>query len=254
MGGQVVGSANEPTTKVASGVWRPSYIAARISSGLAFPLGADPSFSSVVALYHFNVPNGTGGIVDWSSKSHDASQVLAGLTSTAKFGTAAGYVNGSHYISAASHADFNVGTGDFTLEGWFYFASLGVNCIALDQRSNEPQVRPMVYVTTAGSLRYYVNGADRITGSNSQVTTATYHHIAVSRASGSTKLFLNGTQQGSTYTDSNTYTQGPLNVGAGVAPAVSSGMTGAIDEIRFTVGVGRYTANFTAPTTPFPDY
>ena len=46
-------------------------------------------------------------------------------------------------------------------------------------------------------------GPDRIL--SSAVSTKEWHHIALVRSSGNTKLYIDGTQEGSTYADSHDY-------------------------------------------------
>jgi hypothetical protein len=64
-------------------------------------------------------------------------------------------------------------------------------------------------------------------------------------------MFLNGVQAGSTYSDSNNYAQTALVFGCRTDGSFDFG--GYIDEIRVTKGVARYTADFTAPSSPFPN-
>jgi hypothetical protein len=68
-------------------------------------------------------------------------------------------------------------------------------------------------------------------------------------------MFINGTQSGSTYTDSNNYgTTAPLGIGtywASGSPATVSTLNGYIDDLRITKGYARYTSNFTPPTSAF---
>ena len=67
------------------------------------------------------------------------------------------------------------------------------------------------------------------------LTVNTWAHIAVSRVSGTTSLFVNGSRVGSAYTDSNDYgNTKPLKIGANLNGA--DAFTGYIDEIRILKG------------------
>jgi len=62
---------------------------------------------------------------------------------------------------------------------------------------------------------------------------------------------LNGTQTGSTYTDTKNYTVGNGWPTIGASYNAVDFYAGYLDDIRFTK-YARYTANFTAPTAAFP--
>jgi hypothetical protein len=65
-------------------------------------------------------------------------------------------------------------------------------------------------------------------------------------------MFIDGTQSGSTYTDTTNYLAAPLFLGADKTPGAF--MNGYIDDLRITNGVARYTANFAPPVTAFVPY
>jgi hypothetical protein len=71
----------------------------------------------------------------------------------------------------------------------------------------------------------------------------------VSRASGVTRLFVNGTLTPTTYTDANVYAARPIGIGADYSG--TSKFTGYIDEVRVSRGVSRYTTTFTPTFVPF---
>jgi hypothetical protein len=65
-------------------------------------------------------------------------------------------------------------------------------------------------------------------------------------------MFINGTQTGSTYSDTQTYTAGDSIVKIGNTWD-NYYLNGNMDDLRITKGFARYTANFTAPTRKLTD-
>lgn len=154
------------------------------------------------------------------------------------------YFDGSSYITAPASSLFQFGTGDFTIEGWMYTG--GTSGTLFDNRTGASSVNPVIF-NNAGVITYYVAGAGVITGSTLPLNQ--WNHIALVRISGSSKLYVNGTQVGSTYTDTNNYsTSGTVIIGAGFGS--SNFLTGYLCNVCVTKGQGLYTTNFTPSTLP----
>ena len=169
-------------------------------------------------------------------------------TDIKKFGSASLDLGGSDYLTIAAQNDFGFGTNDFTVETWYYSngALPATNETLFDFRAGiDADIAPYVYTTNTGDVIYYTDSAVRITGS-SVLTASTWHHIAITRSGTDTKLFVDGTQVGSTYTDNNNYgVAKPLVIGA--KHDATEAANAHFDDFRVQKGVAQYTSNFTAP-------
>ena len=171
-------------------------------------------------------------------------------TTVKKFGASSLELNGTtDYLSVAGNNDFGFGTGDFTVEGWFYITNVGVTNNLFDFRAGAAtDVAPVLYIDSSAQLKYYSYNAIRIDGPT--IVANAWYHIAVSRASGTTRLFVNGASQGTPWVAATDYDIAkPLVIGAtwnGADFAV-----GRFDEFRVTKGLARYATNFVAPTSEF---
>lgn len=152
----------------------------------------------------------------------------------------------SQYLTVPSNAALGFGTGDFTVEFWVYPT---VNARQDWFDLNDTVSRLLIYYNGT-TINYYTGAgagvADRITGA--AMTLNSWQHIAVSRVSGNTKLFINGTQSGSTYADSRSHETLPLTIGKDSAG--STYVTGYMSNIRVIKGTGLYSANSTITTAP----
>jgi len=156
------------------------------------------------------------------------------------------YFDGSgDSLTVAGNAAFAFGTGDFTVEFWVYITS-GTAAGFWDTRNAVTQVTPLIYYDSS-TLRYYVNGAVVISGGS--LTANTWTHVALARSSGTTRLFVNGSQVGSSYADTNNYTATNTNY---IGNTFNSGqqLAGAISNFRIVKGTALYTGTFTPPTAP----
>jgi hypothetical protein len=226
---------------------------------------ADTDYSSVSFLLNDN----------WSDGATTVTDTIQSLSSTS-LGTDVGVVNDYAYspmgtsviaststtpyknpqIAFANDTAFDLGSGDFTLEGWvlqhgdsttptylFYYDLTGQNYY--------------VKFTPGGNtvaLEFYgVNDADGIgstysLGSDTATQMGMYgmfHHIAVTRVGSTLRGFVDGILLGST-TINVTLQSGSIGetmyIAYRTAPMAANGF-------RITKGVGRYTADFTPPTT-----
>ncbi len=180
-------------------------------------------------------------------------------TSVVKYGAGSMAFDGTGDYLTSNAATTNLyafGTGDFTIEFWIYSNSFASSATVFDPRPNGDDglttPYPQAYWDTSGRFGYYTTTATRIL--SSPLNTNTWYHIAISRSGANTRMFVNGVQAGSTYTDSNNYTCGvnrPLIGGSGFSPG-SFSFNGYIDDLRITKGIARYTANFTPPQVALP--
>jgi hypothetical protein len=106
------------------------------------------------------------------------------------------------------------------------------------------QIQYLAGTTSAatGKISYTIAGAS---------LTNAWHHLALSRVSGSSMLFLDGVQIGSTYLDTLNFSDTSMVFYAGRDPgAGTTYMSGNLSNIRIVKGVGVYTGTFVVPNTP----
>jgi hypothetical protein len=156
------------------------------------------------------------------------------------------YFNGStDYLSVPSNANLTLGTSDFTIEFWAYWTDTSSTYPAIyDQRPGANGAYPLILLLS-GVLSYYVNTAQVIAGPT--VVKNQWYHVAVARSSNVTKLFVNGVQAGSSYSDTTNYSGGAINIGRTFDGYYT---TGYISNLRVVKGTAVYTSNFTPPTSP----
>lgn len=236
-------------------LWTPSKPAiiraadARILDRATFPFpifcpaaaGIDPN---VKMLFHFDGTNGSTTFTDSSSYAKTWSTTGSPSLSTAqfKFGTASLRLNGSSVVSRASDTDLSL-TGDFAIDVQCRLDSLSGFPIPIDTGTGGF----LVYLG-ASSVVVSSGGADVIVSASSIISTNTWFHLMVSRVGTSVRLFVDGTQRGSTWTKSGTLSNNQVSLGADVSGG--SKCTGYFDEFRFLNGAG-VSSNFTAPTAPY---
>lgn len=170
-------------------------------------------------------------------------------TTQSKFGGASARFVGNGYMYAATDiAAF--GTGDFAIDFWVRFASIGSQII-YDGRGTGSDLAPVIYLNAAGNvLEYFVGGTLR--QSTFSPVANTWYHVAVTRNGTVGRLFVNGVQQGATFSDINNFAAIASRPLVGTAyDGSSSPVNGWVEELRITKGKPRWTANFTPPTAPY---
>ncbi len=138
-----------------------------------------------------------------------------------------------------------IGNSDFTFETWMYETLHDNNAAFFDLRGVGGSGWRLE--SRSGNIRW----GDGTLASGSSLSINTWYHIALCRQGSSTKIYINGTQTGPTYTDTNDYTYGAADrpIFGGNGYNLSAGhYTGYLQDIRLTIGLARYTANFTPPT------
>ena len=177
-------------------------------------------------------------------------------TAVVKYGTGSLAFDGTgDWLQIDESSIFAFGTGDFTIEMWVYNTTNSPTYAVLwDTRDSEPDDSSHI-VLNLGKPSWWYNGAARIQPATAPAIN-TWYHLAVTRSGTSTKMFIDGTQVGSTYSDSNDYKANDYaRIGsASDNPSGLNYFNGYIDDFRITKGLARYTANFTPPEAALPTF
>lgn len=209
------------------------------------------------ALLHFDGTDTSTTITDESGKTWTANNGAQLKTAQKKFGTASCFFDGTNdYISTPDHDDWNLGSGNFTVEAWIRPADIA-NRFVLGQGSDGVSTRSF-YITigsdgaigatlASGSTEYVLNTE------TSFYSADTWYHVALVRNGNVFSLYVDGVLVDSitlSITLNNASTA--LSIGRFGDQAVFY-YSGYIDEFRFTKGVARHTANYTPEVAAYED-
>jgi hypothetical protein len=210
----------------------------------------DPYFSSVSLLLHMDGSNGSTTFTDSSSNGLTVTAYGNAEVSTTdpKYGSGSVTLDGTgDYLQTAASSVLALGTGDFTVECWVYVNS-GNNNNGLFTFGGESSGLAVAIFSGNWYLTHVGSGGT----SMGAVTTGSWQHLAVTRSGSSLRLFINGTQLGSTLTNSTNFTDNQLKIGHYFNSSYA--INAKVDEFRVTKGIARETANFTPYDGPFLDY
>jgi len=161
----------------------------------------------------------------------------------ALYGGSAYFDGTGDYLTTASNSAVAFGTGDFTIEGWFYF-----------QGTIATYKRPWGFSDANDNIEIFgsvlrVGGGTQgtlITGT-ATILANTWYHIALVRASGVYKLWLNGVQDGGSAT--NSWNSAARQMGIAAYPTGVDPITGYVSDLRITK-TAVYKSNFVPPLAP----
>jgi hypothetical protein len=221
-----------------------------LSGSVTIPNLGDPSYSSVSLLLHGEGSNSSTTITD-NSNSPKTITITGGAqisTAQSKFGSSSIYLPSSSTIATPSSSDFEFGTGDFTVEFWWYVTTLPTSEARLVNFGGPAnQFLNLAYGNQSWTFSIVNESVSHVITSSQSVSLNQWHHVAYTRSSNTLYLFFNGTLLGST------------GVGGISTPSTSvtfspgPGGSSYFDEIRITKGVARYTSAFSPPISVFAD-
>jgi len=158
------------------------------------------------------------------------------------------------FLQLGGQSNFAFGTGDFTIEMWYFPYAISNQQLYSSQASGSYTTAPDLWMDTSGRLNLQVGG----TGSVKQaaaLSPMTWYHIALVRRSNSSTIYINGVESGSPAVDNNNYTipaNRPLIGGYGYSTNQYP-VNGMISDLRVVKGTAVYTGNFTPPTSRLPE-
>ena len=170
--------------------------------------------------------------------------------------------NGSAFFSAgtgietAPSSGWDFTTSDFTIEFWTYFIGFDSSGFTTFIKTGDTTAANSIWQidlkTSTNNLRFipYVSNSSVVYESSWTPSTNTWYHVAATKSGTSIRMFVDGTQIGSTHTFSQTWdseTVG-LSIGKRAIGSFERDFNGYLSNMRIIKGTALYTANFTPPT------
>ena len=234
-------------------------------SGIAIPV--DDLFNTVSFLSHFDgTNNGVNNVFDDSSSSNHTITANGNVTQ-GSFGPFA-RPDGEWGVALDGSGDYltlpanslDVSNNNFTLESWVYTTVTGERCVVGAVRNSDGSGAYMLNINyNSAQVRFFCryNGGtvlDYTVGSGDFPTNA-WTHLAVTRDGANLRVFINGTQVGTTNTTLGSFAIDNASLNGGIyyigrTTDGASQFTGNLSNLRVVIGTAVYTSNFTPSSSP----
>lgn len=163
---------------------------------------------------------------------------------------------GDNFVVTETGSEFEFGTGDFTVECWFYENSLVGDFVLLGSTAGENIYFGYGNVGSGGMSMYAGSpGTDIYSGSSNTPESGQWNHLVWQRSSGNAQMYLNGTRvYNAAYTASFNGTISGFRIGASDSYN-NYYADGFISNFRVVKGSAVYSgASFTVPSSPLSSY
>lgn len=218
----------------------------------------DIYYNDVSLLLHCDGTDGSTSFPDNSSTVHTvtANGTAEVDTSQSKFGGASALFNGStSYLSAPNSTEFALETAsNFTVECWVRPNTLGDHQVLVANRydASGTLFGWNLHLIPTGEIVFYFTDGVVIT-TVAQLSVGVWSHVAVVRSAGTVTIYIDGISSVFQLFPDGVPSTSRLIIGAN-HNGTSNFFGGNIDELRITIDVARYTANFTPETVAFPNF
>jgi hypothetical protein len=178
-------------------------------------------------------------------------------TSVVKYGSGSIAFNGTStsltFPDTSKYNLFNLGTGDFTIEFWFYVLNTTNNFVYARTVSGTNNLAVTVGANSTDRLAFVAttSGAGTPILSAGVPLAGVWQHAAAVRQNGYVTVYLNGVGGTPTLNTTNLDLTYVPTIGA-YTHSFTSAFNGYLDDFRITKGVARYTANFIPPLVALP--
>ena len=225
-----------------------------------FPNSCVTDDNFTVLKLHMDGSNGSTTFIDNSPVTPHAVTANGSAqisTAQAKFCQSSLFDGTGDYLSVPDDADWDFGSGDFTIDAWVNTADLSGTRGIVGQYQDLTNDAYYLKVLTDGSLgaQIFLGNVAIISlvSTAGQITINNWYHLALVRNGNDWNIYKNGVSVAN-ISDGDAvpnYT-GMLTVGAHYDGSQSL-FFGNIDELRISKGVARWTSNFTPPASPYCD-
>lgn len=206
--------------------------------------------SFTVLMLHFDGADGSTTFTDSSlttPHTFTRANAVAITTAQSKFGGACLDKAQNGYITCPGNADFDFGTGNFTIDFWVRFNTT-TRGYCVDQQTNYGTI---IITPSSGLVEIYdISSGHIINAGATAFSTGVWYHIALVRNGTSWVVYRDGTSYVSA-TSSSAFGNSTSALFIGSAGNGSWQINAWFDEMRFSKGIARWTANFTPPTAPY---
>ena len=182
--------------------------------------------------------------------------VFAGGPSDAATSKCVNLNGSSSTMNIGSSSDFEFGTGDYTIEFWVYLRdTTGVGPFTIGHYNSAGGAQ--YWIGSDGKHRWYWNDGSTNSIDGPPAMGYQWTHCAVTRTSGTTRIFVNGIEYGSSTTNSSSNTIGSngqntliFGVERASGGAYAGYLDGKMSNFRIVKGTSLYTSSFIPPTEP----
>jgi hypothetical protein len=178
-------------------------------------------------------------------------------TSVFKYGTGSMKFDGTgDRLPTPAKTAFALGSGDFTIECWVNSAFAGNGGVAGQRDDTGAAVLSSFYMLGIGtSLRCGILSGGTTYEISVTMTANVWSHVAFVRDGATTRVYINGVQQGTAAVSTAVVNTSIYPVQLGTTGDTAFFYNGYIDDFRFTKGICRYPSGttFTPPTAAFPN-